>query len=109
MNTLDMKFQDRAAVTWYIAAALPRMRQMTPADIQAISEACSTLADADPLHLVPGERYQVHGWQSAAKLTGRQVVALLITALWLLCGEDRDKAAPLLSTFPSLADALFLV
>ena len=95
-------------LTFLAAGYLPRLRAMSRAEVRAIAETCAALSLAEPLHLMSGERYHVAGWESLAKLTGRQVIALLACGVWLLAGDSEANGFSMLVAFPWMKDALVL-
>jgi len=77
------------AIMWHGAAFLPRLRQMPYVLVQKIAEQANQHSLEFPLHLAgPKDKFSVPLWQE--KLSGAQVIALLVTCLWVLCGEREE-------------------
>lgn len=89
----------KSAVMWYGAGILPAMRKMTRATVQAIAQEASELSGERPLQHIHTKEFVVPSW-SPVKLTGVQVIALMVTSLWCLCGEREDIAHPIIETWP---------
>jgi hypothetical protein len=88
------------AVMFHGAAFLPRLRQMKYEDVQKIAEQANQHSLQFPLYMAgPKDRFSVPLWQEE-KMSGAQVLALMVFALYVLCGEDDQKAAPLLRSWP---------
>lgn len=88
---------DQMAVLWHGTAYLPKLRLLPREEVQAIALAASDLSMSTPLHLAGSRKFDVKGWGQAS---GSQVTALMVFGLWVLCGEDEEKAAPLLADWP---------
>jgi len=87
------------AIMWHGAAFLPRLRQMPYVLVQKIAEQANQHSLEFPLHLAgPKDKFSVPLWQE--KLSGAQVIALLVTCLWVLCGEREDMCEGLVKAWP---------
>lgn len=88
------------AVMWHMAAMLPRLREMKYEDVQKLADQANHHSLEFPLHMAgPKDRFSVPLW-SENKLSGAQCIALMVAALWVLCGEDEQKAEPLVRAWP---------
>ncbi len=87
-------------ITLYGAAYLPRLRNLPRQHVQAIAEQASSESDRAPLHQTSEAIFHVPAWDPDKKLTGGQVLTLLVLSLWVLCGENEQVAAPLLESWP---------
>ncbi len=97
------------SLMWYLAAYLPVLRQKPRPEILIIAQQCNEFNLREPLHLMPpAKRYEISDWQEGEKLTGNQVVALLIGCIWLLAGDSEENGYSLLLSFPFIKDALIL-
>lgn len=96
------------SLMWNLAAYLPSLRQKPLADVRVIAHQCDAFSLREPLHLMPGERYEITAWWPGQKLTGNQVTALLIGCIWLLAGDSEENGYALLVAFPFIKDALIL-
>ncbi len=95
---------ERAALTgciiFYGAAYLPRLRDLPRHQVKTIAEQASNESDRAPLHQMPKPIFHVPAWEPDKKLTGGQVITLLVLCLWVLCGENEQVAAPLVESWP---------
>ena len=87
------------AIYWHFKAFLPRMRTLPPAHQQTVGQLASELCLREPV-LMTRKEFAVAPFGEV--LTGAQVVALLVTALWTLCGENTNAATGLLTHWPDL-------
>jgi hypothetical protein len=82
------------------AHCLPLLRQMARAHVQKIAEQANQHSLEFPLHLAgPKDKFSVPLWQEE-EMSGPQVLALMVAALWVLCGEDERMAEPLVRAWP---------
>lgn len=89
-----------SAVMWHMASMLPRLREMKYQEVQAVAVQADKHNLEFPLHMAgPKDRFGVPLW-SENKLSGAQVMALIVSSLWVLCGEDEQKAEPLVRAWP---------
>ena len=89
-----------SAIMWHGAAFLPLLRQMPWEQVQKIAEQASQHSLENPLHLMgAAKNFSVPLWQQE-KMSGAQVLALMVFSLWVLCGEDEQKAEPLVRAWP---------
>lgn len=85
---------------WHGAAFLPLLRQMPYDQVQKIADQANQHSLEFPLHMAgPKDKFSVPLWQEE-KMSGAQVLALLVFSLWVLCGEDEQKTEPLLKAWP---------
>ena len=89
-----------SAVMWYGAAFLPLLRQMPYVLVQKIAEQANQHSLEFPLHMAgPKDKFSVPLWHEE-KLSGAQVIALLVTCLWTLCGEKEEMCEELVRAWP---------
>ncbi len=87
-------------ITFYGAAYLPKLRALPRNRVQAIAEQASQQSDRAPLHQTPEPIFEVPEWEPDKRLTGGQVLTLLVLSLWVLCSENEQVAAPLVESWP---------
>lgn len=88
------------AVMWHMASMLPRLREMKREEVQALADQANQHSLEFPLHMAgPKDRFDVPLW-SENKLSGAQCIALMVAALWVLCGENEQMAEPLVRAWP---------
>ncbi|SRR5258707_14519 len=87
-------------IVFYGAAYLPRLRAMPRDQVRTIAEQASEQSDQAPLHQSHEPIFQVPAWEPDKRLTGGQVITLLVLSLWVLCGENEQVAAPLVEAWP---------
>lgn len=95
------------AVLWYGAGMLPRLRQMTSDERLKMLQQADKLNMHEPLHMHPARDLEVPLW-SEQKLSGGQVIALIVFGLWVQCGEKEDVAGALLDEWPETRMAMTL-
>jgi hypothetical protein len=100
MNLSSERAPLTGCIVFYGAAYLPRLRAMPRHRVQAIAEQASEQSDHGPLHQTPEPIFQVSAWDPDNRLTGGQVITLLVLSLWVLCGENEQVAAPVMEAWP---------
>lgn len=98
--------QMKMAVMWYMVGQLPELRKYPYALVKQITEEASQLSAENALHLVHTKEYVVPSW-GPQKLSGGQVISLMVAGLWVLCGEDECIAHPVVDQWP-IREALAL-
>lgn len=88
------------AVMFHGASMLPRLRTMTRKEVSDLSlQACVHNMEF-PLHMATAkDKFDVPLW-SDKPLSGAQVIALMVTSLWMLCNEDEHLCGPLVERWP---------
>lgn len=99
MNSVNSGF--RFAVMWRVAAALPRLRTLSRADVLRIGQEASDACEQQPMHLTD-RTFLLPAWNPETPRSGAQVVALMLACLWVACEEDERQAAALLADWPEL-------
>lgn len=88
------------AVLWHMASMLPKLREKTREEVQALADQANKHSLEFPLHMAgPKDRFDVPLW-SGTKLSGAQCIALMVASLWVLCGEEEKRAEPLMRAWP---------
>ncbi len=100
MNPSPERVALTGCITFYGAAYLPRLRGLPRHHVQAIAKQTSEQSDHAPLYQTPQPIFHVPAWDPDKKLTGGQVITLLVLSLWVLCGENEQVAAPLVESWP---------
>jgi len=89
-----------SAIMWHGAAFLTLLRQMPYEQVQKIAEQASQHSLEFPLHMAgPKDKFSVPLWREE-KMSGAQVMALLVTCLWVLCGEKEEMCEGLVRAWP---------
>lgn len=95
------------AVMWFGVGMLPLLRRMPLERVQKIANEASDISVMTPLHLMgPDKQFVVPSWNDE-KLSGCQVITLMVFGLWVMCGEDKEAARPLYEKWP-IAEAVLL-
>lgn len=83
-------------------ASLRRLREMPYATVQQIGREANQLNMECPLFLpeYAGKAQFLVPSYSPEKLSGAQVLAVMVFSLWVMCGESEDNAAPLVRAWP---------
>lgn len=88
------------AIMMHGAAVLPRLRTISETVLANILSETNTVNMSTPLHLAGSQpQFIVPSW-TTEKLTGAQVLALMVFSLWVACGEREEQARPLLQAWP---------
>ena len=87
------------AVMFHGAAFLPRLRTLPYDQVQKIADQANKHSLEFPLHLAGRDKFSVPLWQEE-KMSEAQVMALMVTSLWVLCGENEQMAEPLVRAWP---------
>lgn len=88
------------AILFHSAAFLPRLRELPRDQVQKIAEQADQHSLEFPLHLAgPKDKFHVPLWQEE-KLSGAQVMALMVMSLWCLCGEKEENCLGLVEAWP---------
>lgn len=87
----------KLAIAWYATGILPVMRAMTREQLLAVSRQAKHHSLHEPLHLCGAERRFLVPLWSEKPISAGHVVALMVTALWVLCQENEGLAAGLMS------------
>ncbi len=96
------------AVMWFGAGMLPRLRTISREQLQQVAEQAGEISLGYPLHMAgPAKQFLVPQWDATNKLSGCQVVALMVFGLWVLCNEDKEIAGGLYDSWP-IAEAVLL-
>lgn len=98
----------KIAVMWYGAGILPRLRAMDREGLQRLTNKASQLSQECPLHLIHAPEFEILELDSE-KLTGGQVIAVMVFGLYVLCGENDKMAGALLESWPEIKMAKALV
>lgn len=87
----------KQAISWYATGVLPVMRSMSREQLLAVAHQAEEHSLMNPLHLCgPELQFDVPLW-SVKPLSAGQVVAIIVMALWVLCGEDERMASGLMN------------
>lgn len=93
------------AIFPHLVASLPRLRAMRAEHRMRLMQECSQHSLENPLHLVgPKPMFTCATWGADA-LSGAEVMALFVAALWAHMREDERLASGLMSDWPELAAA----
>ncbi len=92
---------NKTAVYWHFAGMLPTVRGLDRAQIKAIGQEASNACTENPLHMITKPVFSIPSY-SMEKLTGPSVIALMIACVWVLCGEDENIAAAMLSDWSDI-------
>ena len=85
---------------WHMAAMLPRLRTMTREQVTLVADEANQHGMEFPLHLATKkDKFDVPSW-SKEKLSGMQVIAIIVASLFVMCDEDFDRCAPLADVWP---------
>lgn len=91
------------SVMFHLASMLPRLREIGTLDpdlLSRVAEESGQISMEFPLHLATDkDRFDVPSW-SKEKLSGMQVVSLMVGSLWVMCNEDETRCAPLVEKWP---------
>lgn len=97
----------RMAVMWYGAGFLPKLRVLPIDDLEKVLKEAGDCSMRSPLHLMHKPEFSVPSW-SEEKLTGGQVIALMVFGLFVRLGEREKLAGPLMNSWPEIRQALVL-
>ena len=84
------------------AAMLPRLRSLPFNTLKKIGDELTQHNCDNPLWMQPyasDKRFNAPSW-GEEKLSGCQVIALMVFALWVAVGEKEDMASSLCETWP---------
>jgi hypothetical protein len=88
------------SVMFHMAAMLPMLREMSEEQVTLISDEANQHSMEFPLHAATDkDKFSVPSWKED-KLSGMQVVALMVASLWILCKEDASRCQPLVDKWP---------
>jgi len=90
----------KMAVLWYGVEMLPRLRSLPIVRLNELTYQASQISEQQPLHLCQEPQFVIPAWDPNKKLTGGQVIALMVFGLWVTCGENEDMAAALANRWP---------
>lgn len=65
-------------------------------EVKRIGQEASDISSVNELIHIKEPRFEIKPF---GKITGGQAQALMISALWVLVGEDKDMAAPLVELY----------
>jgi len=99
------------AVMWHGVAMLPRLREWHANGLLPfVMNEANDLNGEQPLHLNPfasTASLVVRSWDPDKKLTGCQVLALMVFSFWVTVGEDPAMCESLYDAWP-IAEAVML-
>ena len=87
----------------YCLSFVPKLRGLPEDEILMIAKECSDIALENPLYYINEPKFEL-SFLAGRKFTGLQVMALMISCLWVLCGEREDVAGGLVHRYPWLKD-----
>jgi hypothetical protein len=89
-----------ASVMFHGASMLRRLRKLDKDTLLKVSDEAMQHSLDTPLQHYPDKKnFLVPSW-SPDKLSGMQVVALMIFSLWILCNEKEDRCPQLVERWP---------
>lgn len=97
----------KMAVLYYGAGFLPKLRQLTREQVQAVAQEAGDENNKCPLWLHNKPQFALPSWDAKKKLTGCEVIALMVFSIWVLCGESFELAGPIVAAWP-IREALAL-
>lgn len=90
------------SVMFHGAAMLPRLRGLSFDQLRTIADEAGVPCCEFPLWMQPyasEKRFLIPAW-GESKLSGCQLVALIVFTLWVMVGEREDMASSLCETWP---------
>lgn len=100
----------KMAVMWHGVAFLPHLRAMKFEALRAVCNVASDLSGQRVLHMQPdvsSREFEIEGFPWHNKLSGAQVIAVMVYGLWVLCGEREEMCSSLVEAWP-IREALIL-
>lgn len=100
----------KCAIMWHGVAFLPRLRAMPFEQLRLACTQASDLSGERVLHMRPdaaSQEFELLAFPWHRKLSGAQVIAVMVFGLWVLCGEREEMCSGLVEAWP-IRDALFL-
>lgn len=100
----------KMAVLWHGVAFLPKLRELPRAQLQQACDQASALSGERVLHVQPdasSQEFELVTFPWHKKLSGAQVIAVMVFGLWVLMGEREEMCSALVEAWP-IRDALIL-
>src|SRR5690349_652955 len=88
------------AVMWHGVEMLPKLRSLAIVRLNEVTYQAARISEQQPLHLCQEPQFVIRAWEPGKKLTGGQVIALMVFGLWVTCGENEELAAALADKWP---------
>lgn len=101
MNDQEKSQSLRNAILCYGMAFLPKLRELTFERRRSLLNEVQAICGEHPLHMLPKPKFVLENW-SKDKLSGAQVLTLMILGIWLHMGERKDLCGALIDTWPIL-------
>ncbi len=100
----------RMAVMWHGVAFLPRLRALPRAELHRACTQASDLSGERVLHMAPdaaSQEFELPAFPWHRRLSGAQVIAVMVFGLWVLCDEREELCSGLVEAWP-VRDAMVL-
>jgi len=100
----------KMAVLWHGVAFLPALRALPREQLQAACDQASALSGEHVLHMRPDastQQFELTAFPWKNKLSGAQIIAVLVFGLFVLCGEREEMCSGLVEAWP-IREALIL-
>jgi len=99
----------RIAIMWYGASMLPILRRKTKEEISSLLKEVQEISGEHPVHLIREEKFVCPSFSKDKKLSGGQVMALMVFGLYVVLGERDELAGGLIDNWPEIKQAKLLV
>lgn len=100
----------KMAVLWHGVAFLPKLRTLPVDQLRAACNQASDLSGVRVLHMRPdaaSQEFELPAFPWHSKLSGAQVITIMVFGCWVLCGEREELCSGLVEAWP-IRDALTL-
>lgn len=100
----------KMSIMWHGVAFLPYLRELPFDQLKLACTQASDLSGERVLHMNPdasSQEFELSAFPWHKKLSGAQVITVMVFGLWVLCGERGEMCSALVEAWP-IRDALFL-
>ncbi len=100
----------KMAVMWHGVAFLPALRALPYDQLKQACDQASALSGERVLHMQPdasSQEFELAAFPWKTKLSGAQVIAVMVFGLWVSMGEREGMCSALVEAWP-IRDALIL-